>query len=255
MNTLPGASISHYAHFGETTVAPERGLMRTPDRFSPAERASFAFAYFTGYFALYELARLQPYQAVVVSAATSTTGLAAIRLAKKLNAVVIATTRTSKKKAVLEAAGADHVVATDEEDTTRRILDLTGGRGADVVYDCIVGGGFVDKLAAATAVRGHYVAYGTLDMNLGGFPWWPAFVRSIRFSTYKVFDYTGNPTLGLAADEEAVGRAKRFLAAGLADGSLPPVPIDREFKGVERLPEAMGYMASNAAAGKIVVTL
>jgi hypothetical protein len=56
-------------------------------------------------------------------------------------------------------------------------------------------------------------------------------------------------------DEEAFARSKRFIASGLADGSLLPVTIDREFKGVESLPDAMTYMASDQAAGKIVVTL
>jgi NADPH:quinone reductase-like Zn-dependent oxidoreductase len=96
VSTLPAFSISHYANFGETALVPDRGLMPTPERFSPAEGASFAFADFTGYFGLYELARLQPGQTVLVTAATSTTGLAAIPLAKKLNASIIATTRTAK---------------------------------------------------------------------------------------------------------------------------------------------------------------
>ena len=85
VSTLPAFSISDYANFGETALIPDRGLMPTPERFSPAEGASFAFAYFTGYFGLYELARLQPGQTVLVTAATSTTGLAAIPLAQLLD--------------------------------------------------------------------------------------------------------------------------------------------------------------------------
>ena len=104
------------------------------------------------------------------------------------------------------------------------------------------------------AVRGWWVVYGFLDAP-GPFPWWPALKRSFRFAVYKVFDFTGERNLGLLGDEEAFARSKRFIAAGLADGSLPPVPIDREFKGVESLPDAMTYMASDQAAGKIVVTL
>jgi NADPH:quinone reductase-like Zn-dependent oxidoreductase len=70
----------------------------------------------------------------------------------------------------------------------------------------------------------------------------------------KVFDFTGNRHLGLAGDDEALERAKAFIAAGLADGSFP-ITIDREFQGLESLPDAMRYMASNQAAGKIIVTL
>jgi NADPH:quinone reductase-like Zn-dependent oxidoreductase len=254
VNSIPAFSISEYANFGETAIQPERGLMFTPERFTPAQGTSFAFAYFTDYFGLFELARLKPYQTVLVTAATSTTGLAAIPLIHKAGAAAIATTRTSKKRDILRKAGADHVVATEEEDLVARVLEITGGRGADVVYDCVVGN-LAEKLAQAAKVRGHWIVYGFLDLNLAPFPWWPVGIRSLRFDLFIVFAYTGNRTLGLLGDEEAFARAKHVIGSGLEDGSLPPVPIDREFKGLERLPEAMSYMASNQAAGKIVVTL
>jgi NADPH:quinone reductase-like Zn-dependent oxidoreductase len=132
-------------------------------------------------------------------------------------------------------------------------MDITGGRGVDLAYDCVAGS-LSDQIAQSVAVRGWWLVYGFLDAP-GPFPWWPALKRSFRFAVYKVFDFTGNRHLGLLGDEEAFARSKRFIASGLADGSLPPVTIDREFKGVESLPDAMTYMASNQAAGKIVVTL
>ena len=78
VSSIPAFSISDYANFGETAILPTRGLMKTPDNFSFAQGSSFAFSYFTGYFALLELGRLQPYQTVLITAGTSTTGLAAI---------------------------------------------------------------------------------------------------------------------------------------------------------------------------------
>ena len=51
VSSIPAFSISHYANFGETTILPTKGLMKTPDNFTPAQGAGFAFAYFTGYFA------------------------------------------------------------------------------------------------------------------------------------------------------------------------------------------------------------
>jgi NADPH:quinone reductase-like Zn-dependent oxidoreductase len=101
VSSLPAFSISDYGNFGETAILPVRGLMKTPDNFTPAQGAGFAFAYFTGYFALLELAHIQPYQTVVITAGTSTNVLAAIYMAKKIGAKVIATTRTSKKKSVV----------------------------------------------------------------------------------------------------------------------------------------------------------
>jgi NADPH:quinone reductase-like Zn-dependent oxidoreductase len=254
VSSIPAFSISDYGNFGETAILPIRGLMKTPDNFTSAQGAGFAFAYFTGYFALLELGHLQPYQTVLITAGTSTTGLAAIAMAKKIGAKIIATTRTSKKRNVLLEAGADEVIATEEEDLVARVMDFTKGRGADVIYDAVAGT-LSEQLAQAVKIRGHWIVYGLLDQeNLAAFPWMFAFIRSFHFHVYKVFDFTGNRNLGLLGDEEAYARAKQFIAAGLADGSFP-LTIDREFQGVESLPDALRYMASNQAAGKIVVTL
>lgn len=254
VSSIPAFSISDYGNFGETAILPTRGLMKTPDNFTPAQGAGFAFAYFTGYFALLELGHLQPYQTVLITAGTSTTGLAAIAMAKKIGAKIIATTRTSKKRNVLLEAGADEVIATEEEDLVARVMDITNGCGADVIYDAVAGT-LSEQLAQAVKIRGHWIVYGLLDQeNLAAFPWMSAFIRSFHFHVYKVFDFTGNRHLGLLGDEQAYARAREFIAAGLADGSFP-LTIDREFQGVESLPDALRYMASNQAAGKIVVTL
>ncbi len=69
-----------------------------------------------------------------------------------------------------------------------------------------------------------------------------------------MFDFTGNRHFRLVQDEEAFARAKEFIGQELADGSLP-ITIDREFQGLEKLPEAMQYMSSNLASGKIVITI
>ncbi|MFM7423592.1 MAG: zinc-dependent alcohol dehydrogenase family protein, partial [Elainella sp.] len=238
VSSIPAFSISDYANFGETAILPERGLMKTPAPLSAAQGASFAFSYFTGYFALLELGKLQPYQTVLITAATSTTGLAAIAIAKKIGARVIATTRTSKKRETLLAAGADAVIATEEEDLVSQVMALTDGQGADVIYDAVAGA-LGEKLAQAVKIQGHWIVYGALDFeNLGSFPWMTAFIRTFHFHVYKVFDFTGNHHLGLPPDEAAFNRAKHFIAAGLADGSFP-ITIDREFPGLEALPDAM----------------
>lgn len=255
VSSIPAFSISDYANFAETTILPARGLMKTPDNFTPAQGAGFTFAYFTGYFALLELAHLQPYQTVLITAATSTTGLAAIAMAKKIGAKVIATTRTSKKRDKLLKAGADDVIATEEEDLVARVMDITSSQGVDVVYDAVAGA-LSEKLVQATKIRGHWIVYGLLDTeNLGIFPWLLMATRSVQFhGFYKVFDFTGNRQLGLLGNEEAFARAKQFIAGGLSDGSFPVV-IGREFQGIESLPDAMRLMESNQASGKIIVNV
>lgn len=253
VSSIPAFSISDYANFGETAILRTRGLVHTPDNFSFAQGAAVYFQYFTGYFALAEIGRLLPYQTLLITAASSSTGMAAIAMAKKMGVTIIATTRTRKKRDLLLNAGADYVIATEEEDLVERVMEITQGQGVDVIYDCVFGA-LGEKLAQAVKIRGHWIVYGVLDTTPVSFPLWTAFIRSFHFYTYKVFDFTGNLNLGLPGDEVAIARAKHFIAGGLSDGSLP-VLIDKEFKGLESLHDAMRYMESNQAAGKIVVTV
>jgi NADPH:quinone reductase-like Zn-dependent oxidoreductase len=153
----------------------------------------------------------------------------------------------------VRAGRADHVVVTDEQELPAEVAKITAGRGVDIAFDCIAGS-MSEKIVQSIRPRGHWIVYGLLD-TLGEFPWWPMFTRSLRFDVFVVFAWTGNRHLGLPGNEEAYREAKRIIETGLEDGSLPVLPIDREFKGIESLPEAMTYMSRNQGAGKIVITL
>lgn len=93
----------------------------------------------TGYFALFEHGKLKADDYILITAASSSTGVAAISLAKSVGAKVIATTRTRAKKQQLIELGADYVIATGEEDLVKTILDITKGSGVEVIYDPIAG--------------------------------------------------------------------------------------------------------------------
>ena len=106
--------------------------------------------YLTAYGALVQIAKITRGDFVVITAASSSVGIAAIEIAKVEGALSIATTRTSKKKAELLSLGADHVIATQEEDLVKRIGEITGGKGPRVIFDAIAGKG-VELLAKAAA--------------------------------------------------------------------------------------------------------
>lgn len=253
VSAINAFAISQYGTFGESAILPTRAVIKVPERFTSAEAVSFGFAYMTNYFAFFEVCHLKPAQVVLVTAATSTTGLAAIPMIHTAGASVIATTRTSKKREALLNAGADHVIATEEEDLVARVLEITGGRGVDIAYDPAPGK-LSERVAKSIKIRGHWIVYGVLDTP-AEFPWWAVFNRSLKFDMYKVSEFAGNPAVGLPGQEEKFTEAKRIVHIGIENGSWPPVPIDREFFGLETLPEALRYMKSNQAAGKIVVTL
>ena len=106
--------------------------------------------YMTAYGALIDIAGLKAGDTVVIPAASSSVGLAAIQIANKVGATPIALTRGQSKRQALVDAGAAHVIATDEQDLVKEILEITGGKGASVVFDP-VGGPTVAKLVKAMA--------------------------------------------------------------------------------------------------------
>lgn len=139
--------------------------MKTPLNLSDVEGASFAVPYFTNCYGLFELASLKPFNTLLLTAATSTTGLAAIDVAKAVGARIIATTRSQKKAKILTDAGADEVVVTGEEDIVKRVNALTSGKGVDICYDCIAGT-MAEKIVQCIRPKGQWVVYGLMDTRL-----------------------------------------------------------------------------------------
>ena len=141
VSTLPAASLLDYTAHGETMVYPESALFVYPDNLTPVQAAAVNTGLYPADFALVELACLKPHQHVVITAASSSMGVAAIQLAKGVGAKSIAVTRSETKKDELLRVGADHVVIAGRDDVQWAILELTGGLGAEVIYDAVAGPG------------------------------------------------------------------------------------------------------------------
>jgi NADPH:quinone reductase-like Zn-dependent oxidoreductase len=256
VSAIPATSVQQYGNHGETAIYPESSLLEYPARLTPEQATSANNGLFAAYFPFVEIAAIQPGQFVVLTAGSSTTALAALQVARKLGARSIATTRTSAKKSELLREGYDHVIVSEEEDVTARILELTGGQGADLVYDAIAGPG-VEALAWATKKLGHLVIYGGLGAGIDPtpLPLWATFRRTVKlYAGYKVFDFTGNAGMGIPPNVTATERARRFVYDGLAEGAFIP-RIDRVFAGLEQYADAHRYMESNSQFGKIVIRL
>ncbi|NUW45875.1 zinc-dependent alcohol dehydrogenase family protein [Nonomuraea rhodomycinica] len=229
----------HGVQAERVVVAAER-LIRRPEHMDAVTGAAIWVPAFTSYGALVEVGGLRPGDDVVVTAASSSVGLAAVQIAAHLGARPIAVTRTGAKTDRLLAAGAAHVIAADDGDVARQVHALTGERGARLILDGVAGPGLPD-LARAVAPDGMLIVYGSLDGRPTPLPmWWP-----INVYGYAVFH--------LFADEERVRRAETFITDGLRAGALAPV-IDRTFDLAD-IAEAHRYMESNAQVGKIVVTV
>ncbi len=256
VSTLPAVSLLDYGAHGEAILYPDHALLLYPKNLSPIEAAAVNTGLFTAYFALVEMAELQRGQYVVVTAASSSTGIAALQLIRAIGAKGIALTRSAKKTPELIAAGAERVVVVGDADVRETIVDITDGLGADVIYDAVAGPG-LEELVWATKRLGQVIVYGALGGKAGAtsLPFGACFLRGIKLHAgFRVFDFTGNSRLGLSANLQATARAKRFIRRGLASRSFT-AKIDRVFYGLEGYVPAHQYIETGAQVGKIVVSL
>jgi NADPH:quinone reductase-like Zn-dependent oxidoreductase len=243
-STVPAFPVDRYGVYGEVAIVPASALARYPARLSFEEGTSIWMQYMTAWGALIMQGRLQRGEFVLITAASSSVGLAAIEIVKAEGAISIATTRTSAKKAELRALGADHVIATDEEDLVARVLEITAGKGARIVFDPVAGKG-LEKLAAATAENGTIFEYGALSTDATPYPLFAALSKHLTIKGYTLFE--------VVADAEAFEQGKQYIFNHLESGDFKP-KIAKTFP-LAQIVEAHQYMESNAQVGKIVVVV
>ncbi|GAA3226492.1 hypothetical protein GCM10020256_37030 [Streptomyces thermocoprophilus] len=152
--------------YGPVAVADSRTLARIPDGWTFAQAASVPAVFLTAYHALVELAGLKAGETVLIHAATGGVGMAAVQLARHLGAEVYATA-SRPKWPTLRAMGFDdtHIASSRDLDFEKHILDVTGGKGVDVVLDSLAGE-FVDaSLRALGDSGGRFVEMGKTDIR------------------------------------------------------------------------------------------
>jgi NADPH2:quinone reductase len=145
--------------FAEETVLEESQVAKIPASMDFVTAAGFLMAYGTSHHALEDRAHLAPGETLVVLGAAGGVGLAAIEIGKKMGARVIACASSPDKLEVCKQHGADEVIDYAREDLKDRLKALTGGKGADVVYDP-VGGPHAEAALRSTAWEGRYLVVG-----------------------------------------------------------------------------------------------
>ena len=244
VSTIPSFTMGQYGVYGESAIVPAHAAAPYPDSLSPAEGASIWMKYMTAFGALVEFGNVKSGDAVLITAASSSVGLAAIQITKSIGATAIATTRGEDKKQALLDAGADHVIVTDTEDLAEKTKEVTGGKGANIIFDPVAGP-FLEKLAQAAAQGATIFEYGALSLAPTPYPLFDALQKALTVRGYVLFE--------IVTDPEAMARGIRFVNAGLASGALKPV-IARTFP-FESIADAHRYMESNQQIGKVVVTI
>ncbi|MFD7589407.1 zinc-dependent alcohol dehydrogenase family protein [Kitasatospora sp. NPDC059811] len=244
VDTVPAFSQNDYGVYRTHALVPVRAVVHHPAGLTDVQGTAVWMPYLTAYGALAEDGHLRPGDHALLTAAASGTGLAAIRTARRLGAVPIATTRTRAKKQQLLDAGAADVIITGEEDLVARVDAITAGTGVRTVFDPVAGPGVL-TLARTIAPGGRLIVYGRLDPRDTPLPGQDTFAPvTSRF--YSMHDIT--------RDDERLRRAQAFVTAGLADGSFTPA-VDRVFEGLDRIAEAHRYLEAGTQVGKIVLTV
>ena len=242
VSIIPPRSMARWPAYGERITFPADLVVKHPPSLGFEVAAATWMQYLTAYGALVDIARLGRDEPVVITAASSSVGLAAIQIANLIGAVPIAVTRTSAKKDALLNAGAAHVVASHEEGLEAR-LQAIAPQGVRVVLDA-VGGPIFTPLTAAMARGGILIEYGGLSPEPTPFPLFEVLAKTLTLRGYLVHEITG--------DQARLEAAKTFILAGLASGALKPL-IARTFP-FEEIVEAHRFLESGEQFGKIVVT-
>jgi NADPH:quinone reductase-like Zn-dependent oxidoreductase len=244
VNVIPSFSMNDYATYGEVILVPDYAVVRQPKALSFTEAASVWMMFVTAFGALIEDAKVTKGDFVLIPAASSSVGLAAIQIANYAGATTIALTRTSTKKQQLLDAGAAHVIATEEVDLVAEVMRITNGQGARVAFDP-VGGPSFPKLVSALAFGGIIYIYGLLGTGVTPLPVLEMIAKVPTIKAHNIWLTTGNETRRKAAIE--------FVTKGLQTGALKPI-IDRTFP-FDEMADVHRYLEQSGQFGKIVVTV
>ncbi|HIG43216.1 MAG: zinc-binding dehydrogenase [bacterium] len=237
-----GRGMGSYAEF---TLASCMTLMRIPDGLSFAEAAAIPNVFITAHDALVSNAQIQKDDTVLVTAASSGIGTAAIQLAKYYNArTIVASTRDANKAVALRNIGADVVIDTSKPGFPKLVEQHTDGEGVDIIIDSVGGPMFADNLNML-AVKGRIISVGRNAGEIGQID-----LDEIANKRAQVI----GTTFRTRTPQEAWRCFEVFVEdcmGGFTDGSLRPV-LDRTFP-FESLLLAHNYMLDDGQVGKIVL--
>jgi NADPH2:quinone reductase len=237
--------------YAEQAVVPGRNVWPIPDGMSDETALAVTSTYGSIYTALEWSARLQPGETLLVHGAGGNSGLGAVALGKAMGAPVIGTASSAAKRQAAQRFGADHTIDYRNEDTRQRVLDLTGGRGADVVFDP-VGGDLFDLSLRCVASEGRLLIYG---FAAGRIPQIPANLLLVK--NVSAIGYYWGHYMGWGRQEPAPGtveRQRRNMARLMEwsrSGRLPDLPAT--VYPLDDYQAAMAQISGREAIGKILL--
>ena len=225
--------------FRSNVVCDARFARPLPAGLTHAVGAGVLIPAVTASFSLSHLGRMEAGDRVLIHAAAGGVGLAAVHLANSVGAVVHATAGSEEKRAFLRSLGVANVYDSRSTDFARQIDDDTGGRGVDLVLNSL-SGDLVEASFRALRGRGRFLELGKSDILAPDDP------RRAEYE-YHVIDWTDE----LRDDPELIGRHVELAVERVADGSVPPLPI--ETFPFEAAVDAFRHMANARHIGKVIL--
>jgi NADPH:quinone reductase len=242
----PGARVLAMAGQGglaEECTAPSHALISLPGSMSMAAAAGFLVNYGTTYHALKQRANIQPGETLLVLGAAGGVGLTAIEIGKALGARVLAGASTPEKLELAKKHGADAVFNYTMDTIKAKVMEFTGDRGIDVVYDP-VGADFAEQSVRAMAWNGRYLVIGFAGGKIPAIP--------LNLALLKGCSLVGVFWGAHTRKEPAVHAANlKALFDLFESGKIKPHVT--ELDGLERFTEALDVLNTRRSTGKVVI--
>ena len=229
--------------FSELAVTPAAGLRAKPANLSFSQAAGYATAYLTAYVSLVRRAQVEPGEWVLVHGAAGGVGLAAVDLARHLGCKVIAASASDEKLAILARDYAPDATVNVTGGFRERVKEITGGRGADVIYDP-VGGDVFDESVRCIAFNGRILSIGFTSGRLPVLPVNMALIKGFSVMGVRAGEY------GRQFPEK--GRENLAAIWALAEAGLVKPRVDHEYP-LSDWREAFESLANRKVVGKTII--
>jgi NADPH2:quinone reductase len=239
------ATVGVAGGFAELRVVDADSVIPLPDDAELQLAAATTMTYGTSYHALVQRAHLVPGETLLVLGAAGGVGSAAVEIGKALGATVIAAASTDVKLAFCSDIGADHTINYTTDDLRTRVKELTGGLGADVIYDP-VGGNLTESAFRAIAWEGRHLVLG---FTAGEIPRLPMNLPLLKGASV-VGVFWGSFT---ARESELAEANLARISVMIADGALRP-RITEVF-ALDEIVDAYALLATRKAMGKVVISV
>ena len=229
----------------EQWIVSAAAVSPLPPALSFSEGACWQTGASTAWHALIERGHLQKGETVLILGASGGVGMAAVKMAKHIGAMVIGTGSSEAKRQAIEQAGADHMLDPADEDLAAKVKALTGGKGVDVVYDP-VGGDLALTATRAIAWNGRYLIVGFAS---GAIPAFPA--NHVMIKTYSLIGVRAGESP--RRDPELALRQSTALRELAIQGAMRP-HIARTFPLADTA-TALAVLEQRQAIGRVIIEM